>query len=213
MLAPARGTNTRISGDVKNGMKIKILCISFIVILCGTVCLAQVPQKKTELTVADREAWQKVLRWPVELEEQWRRSRTTNDREQSGLVFHSLGRGNYLVQIEVHESSYQPQYLFMHYAESEQARLLKLKTYERDKAGSISTKISTEVAGIPTFDAGKKQLVFYTKGRGTADCGSIVRYNITPTRAIPTEARAHACHNDYALGITDPGRWKKVKRL
>jgi hypothetical protein len=54
----------------------------------ASICTAQVPpEKKTELTVADREAWQKVLRWPVEMEEQWRRSRTTNDREQSGLAF------------------------------------------------------------------------------------------------------------------------------
>ncbi len=72
-------------------MTIKSLCVSFIVIIWGTLCFAQVPQKKTELTVADREAWQKVLRWPVELDEQWRRSRTTNDRDQSGLVFHSVG--------------------------------------------------------------------------------------------------------------------------
>ena len=194
-------------------MKMKILCVSFVVMVCGTICFAQVPQKKTELTVADREAWQKVLGWPVELEEQWRRSRTTNDRDQSGLVFHSLGQGNYLVQIEVHESSYQPHFLFMHYSKSGEARLLKLKTYERDKKGEVSTKVSTEVAGIPTFDAAKKQLVFYTMGRGTADCGSIVRYDITPTRAIPTEARAHACHNDYSLGVNDPLRWEKVKRL
>ena len=191
-------------------MNTKIL---FILMICGTVCFAQAPQKKTELTVSDREAWHKVLGWPVELEEQWRRSRTTNDRDQSGLVFHSLGHGSYLVQIEVHESSYQPQYVFMHYAESGRARLLKLKTYERDKKGEVSTKVATEVAGIPTFDAAKKQLVFYTMGRGTADCGSIVRYNITPTRAIPTEARAHACHNDYSLGVSDPVRWQKVKPL
>jgi hypothetical protein len=191
-------------------MKIKIL---FILMICGTVCFAQSPQKKTDLTVADREAWQKVLRWPVELEEQWRRSRTTNDREQSGLVFHSLGQGKYLVQIEVHESSYQPHYLFMYYAEAGQSRLLEFKTYERNKAGEISSKVATEVAGIPTFDAAKKQLVFLTKGRGTEDCGSIVTYKITRTGAIPTEARAHACHNDYSLGVTDPVRWEKVKRL
>jgi hypothetical protein len=55
---------------------------------------AQAPAKKSELTVADREAWQKVLGWPVELEEQWRRSRTTNEPAQSGLIFHSLGLCN-----------------------------------------------------------------------------------------------------------------------
>ncbi len=198
-------------------MKIRNLWVSLIVIFCGTVCFAQVPQKKTELTVADREAWQKVLRWPVELEEQWRRSRTTNDREQSGLAFHDLGRGNYLVAIEVHESAYQPRYIFMHYSESgaTPARLLKLKTYERDddEAGTISTKVSAEVEGVATFDAAKKQLMVLTKGRGTGDCGSLVRYNITSMRAVPAEVRAHACFDDYALGITDPKRWQRVKRL
>src|SRR5215204_5822349 len=115
-------------------MSLKLIITSVLVVLCGSIGVAQVPGKKTELTVADREAWQKVLRWPVEMEEQWRRSRTTNDREQSGLTFYSLGAGNYLVAIEVHESAYQPRYLFMHYSEAGKtpARLLKLKTYELD---------------------------------------------------------------------------------
>lgn len=195
----------------------KLALLSTLMVLCASVCVAQVPAKKTELTVADREAWQKVLRWPAELEEQWRRSRTNNDPDQSGLAFHSLGRGNYLVVIEVHESSYQPRYLFMHYSESGKTppRLLKLKTYEGDDddVNKISTKVLAEVEGVPTFDSARKQLVFHTKGRGTGDCGSLVRYTITPTRAIPTEARVHACFDDYSLGITDPMRWHKVKRL
>jgi len=198
-------------------MKLKLLIINLLMGLCASVCVAQVPAKKTELTVADREAWHKVLGWPVELEQQWRRSRTTNDPNQSGLAFHSLGQGNYLVVIEVHESFYQPRYLFMHYSESGKTppRLLKLKTYEGDddNVNKVSTRLIAEVEGIPTFDAVKKQLVFHTKGRGTGDCGSLVRYKITPTRAIPTEARVHACFDDYSLGITDPRRWHKVKRL
>lgn len=198
-------------------MKVKLILICAFVVLCASICAAQVPAKKTELTVADREAWQKVLRWPIEFEEQWRRSRTTNDREQSGLAFHSLGRGNYLVVIEVHESYYQPRYLFMHYSESGETppRVLKLKTYEGDDddVNKVSTKLLVEVEGIPTFDVPKKQLVFHTQGRGTGDCGSLVKYRITPTRAIPVEARVHACFDDYSLGITDPMRWHKVKRL
>ena len=198
-------------------MKLKLLITGVLMVLCASLSLAQVPQKKTELTIADREAWQKVLGWPIEFEEQWRRSRTSNDRDQSGLAFHSLGQGNYLVQIEVHESSYQPRYVFMHYAESGKtpARLLKLKTYEKDDddAGTISSRVSAEVEGVPSFDAAKKQLVFHTKGRGTGDCGSLVKYNITSARAIPTEVRAHACFDDYSLGITDPLRWPRVKRL
>lgn len=62
-------------------------------------------------------------------------SLTNEQRSRSrGLIFHSLGHGNYLVVIEVQESSYQPRWLFMHYSESGKtpARLLKLKTYEGD---------------------------------------------------------------------------------
>lgn len=191
------------------------MCV--VVVLGSAVCRAQVPAKKTDLTVADREAWQQVLHWPIDLEDQWRRSRTTNEPAQSGLVFHSLGRGNYLVQIEVQESSYQPRYLFMYYSESGKApsRILKLKTYEGDddNVNKISTKLLAEIEGIPSFDSAKKQLVVHTKGRGTGDCGLLVRYEITPTRAIPTEARVHACFDDYSLGITDPYRWRRVKRL
>ena len=186
-------------------------------LVCASITVAQVPKKKTELTDTDREAWQKVLDWPIHFEEQWRRSRTSNDRDQSGLAFYSLGQGNYLVQIEVQESSYQPRYLFMYYSESSKApsRILKLKTYEGDDddVNKITTKLVAEVEGIPSFDSAKKQLVFHTKGRGTGDCGSLVRYEITPTRAIPTEARVHACFDDYSLGITDPHRWRRVKRL
>lgn len=195
-------------------MSIRYIITCLVLVFFAPVCLAQVPAKKTELTVSDREAWQKVLRWPAEMEEQWRRSRTMNDRDQAGIVFHSLGHGNYLVVIEVHESSYQPRSLFMHYAESGKSRLLKLKTYERDdESGAISTRSLAEVEGVPTFDAARKQLVLHIQGRGTGDCGSLVRYNITPARAIPAEARVHACYDDYSLGVTDPKRWAKVKRL
>jgi len=198
-------------------MKFTFPIASLLMSVCASVCLAQVPAKKTELTVADREAWQKVLGWPIELEEQWRRSRTNNDPNQHGLVFHSLGQGNFLVVIEVHESYYQPRYLFMHYSESGRTppRVLKLKTYEGDDddVNKISTRLLAEVEGIPTFDTATRQLVFHTKGRGTSDCGSLVKYRITSTRAIPTEARVHACFDDYSLGITDPMRWHKVKRL
>lgn len=198
-------------------MNIKIIAASALAAMCGSVCLSQTALKKTELTLADREAWQKVLAWPIEFEEQWRRSRTANDRDQSGLEFYSLGQGNYLVAIEVQESSYQPRYLFMYYSESRKTppRLLKLKTYEGDDddPNKVSTRLVQEVEGIPSFDVAKKQLVFHTKGRGTGDCGSLVRYTITPTRAIPVEARVHACFDDYSLGITDPLRWRRVKRL
>jgi len=182
------------------------------------MCLAQAPPSKTNLTTRDREAWRKVLRWPDELEQQWKRSRIDNNSEQGGLIFHSLGQDKYLVVINVAESSYQSGYIFMHYDEASKsstpARLLKLKTYERDDDdGHISTRLAREIEGLPTFDPAKKQLVVYTMGRGTGDCGSLVRYTITPKRAVPIEARVHACYDDYSLGVLDPLRWRRVKRL
>lgn len=201
-------------------MRYKSIITFALVVFCASICSAQAPpEKKTELTLADREAWQKILHWPDDMEQQWRRSRTTNDRDQGGLVFYNLGLGKYLVAIEVQESAYQPRYLFMHYTESTksgpQARLLKFKTYERDDddEGTVSSKVSTEVEGKIRFDDAKKQLVFLTLGRGIGDCGSLVRYNITPTRAIPVDARAHGCYDDYSLGITDPKKWRRIKPL
>ena len=201
-------------------MMLKLVISVIVLLLAASMTVAQAPpEKKTELTVADREAWQKILGWPDDMEQQWRRSRTTSDRDQGGLAFYSLGLGKYLVAIEVQESTYQPRYLFMHYTESTksgpQARLLKFKTYERDDddEGTVSSKVSTEVEGKISFDDAKKQLVFLTLGRGIADCGSLVRYNITPTRAIPVFARAYGCYDDYTLGITDPKKWPRIKRL
>jgi hypothetical protein len=93
--------------------------------------------------------------------------------------------------------------------------LLKFKTYERDDdaAGTVSAKVATEVEGIVSFDHAQKQLVLYTKGRGIADCGALVRYRIFRNRTMPAEARAHGCYDDYSLGVTDPLRWRKIKPL
>jgi hypothetical protein len=193
---------------------------SVVLVALSAVCLAQAPLKKSELTIVDREAWHKVLQWPAELEEQWQKSRTDKKSEASGLNFYALGQGNYLVAIEVQESAYQPRYVFMYYSESARSktatgRLLKFKTYERDDddAGTVSAKVATEIEGIISFDNAQKQLVLYTKGRGIADCGALVRYRVFPNRTVPAEARAHGCYDDYSLGVTDPLRWRKIRPL
>ena len=198
---------------------VKCVMSAALLLVLAAIGVAQQSLKKTELTIADREAWRKVLQWPAELEEQWQNSRTDKRSEVSGLAFYDLGGGNYLVAIEVHENAYQPRSVFMYYSESTRAknapgRLLKLKTYERDDdaAGTVSSKVTTEVEGVVSFDH-QKQLVLYTKGRGTLDCGALVRYRILPNRIVPVEARAHGCYDDYSLGVTDPFRWKRIKRL
>ena len=195
-----------------------VMSAAFVLVL-ASLCVAQEPLKKTELTIADRAAWHKVLQWPAALEEQWQNSRTDKRSEASGLAFYDLGGGSYLVAIEVHENAYQPRSVFMYYSESARSRnkpgrLLKLKTYERDDdaAGTVSSKVTTEVEGVVSFDH-QRQLVLYTKGRGTLDCGALVRYRVLPNKIVPVEARAHGCYDDYSLGITDPFKWKRIKRL
>lgn len=140
-------------------MSPKVLISCFSLLLFNSLCVAQAPLKKTDLSISDRQAWHKILRWPEQLEEQWRRSRTNNEPAQSGLAFYGLGQGSYLVQIEVQESSYQPRYLFMYYSESGNApaRILKLKTYEGDDddVNKISTKLIAEVEGLPSFDSAR----------------------------------------------------------
>jgi hypothetical protein len=198
---------------------VKSVISSGLLLVLAAICVAQQPLKKTELTIADREAWHKVLQWPAALEDQWQKSRTDKRSEASGLAFYDLGHGNYLVAIEVQENAYQPRTVFMYYSESGSAkttpgRLLKIKTYERDddKAGTVSTKVTTEVEGIVSFNQ-VKQLILYTKGRGTLDCGALVHYRIAPNRIVPVEARAHGCYDDYALGEVNPLRWKRIKPL
>ena len=61
----------------------RLLIAAVFMVLSAWVCFAQAALKKTDLTVADRAAWQKVLGWPVELEQHWLKSRTINDRDQS----------------------------------------------------------------------------------------------------------------------------------
>ena len=190
-----------------------------LLLLLAPLCVAQESLKKTELTIADREAWRKVLQWPAELEEQWQQSRTDKRSEASGLAFYDLGSGNYLVAIEVAENPYQPRSVFMYYSESRRAKikpgqLLKIKTYERDddEAGTVSSKVTTEVEGIVSFGA-TRQLTLYTKGRGTLDCGALVNYRVLPNRLVPVAARAHGCYDDYSLGITNPLKWKRIKQL
>ena len=60
---------------------------AFLVLLLTTVCAAQQPLKKTDLTIADRESWRNVLQWPDALEQQWQKSRFDQKSEAGGKNF------------------------------------------------------------------------------------------------------------------------------
>ena len=177
---------------------------------------AQAPQKKTNLTRTDREAWYRILTWPAEFEERFQHTRHGNMSDEGGLAFHRLGQGKYLVEINIYSGAYQPGYIFMYYAEaghaSSPARLLEFKRYSREEDGSVTSAYETEIAGSPTFNRRTTQLQIYSKSRGIGDCGSLVSYKFMGEWPVVVEARAQPCYQDEARRVVDPQRWQKVSK-
>ena len=178
------------------------------------VSAAQAPQKKTNLTRTDREAWHRILQWPEEFEERFHHTRPGAMSDEGGLVLHRLGQGQYLVEINISSGAYQPIYIFMYYDEanhaSSPARLLEFKRYSRGEDGRVTSAYETEIAGLPTFNRRTTQLQIYSKSRGIGDCGSLVTYKFVGERPVVVEARVQACYQDEARWVVDPQRWQKV---
>ena len=189
----------------------RVLIIGALIISCASSPAGQAPRKITNLTEADRETWRKVLKWPDEYEERWRRA----GGGDSGLTFHSLGSSKYLVEINIYSGAYQPGYIFMIYDESRRSagRLLKFKHYERDERGRVSTYSDPEISGFPTFDKRRKTLELFSKSRGPGDCGSVVKYSFVGGLPVPVAARAQPCYRDPRRQTIDTRRWQKVRRL
>jgi hypothetical protein len=96
-------------------------------VLCCSVSLAQVPEKKDDLTVKDRDEWRNVLKWPDECERGFREYQQYSP--PGGLNFNKLGKREYLVSVGCSGGNS----IFMYYRENSNApaRLLKFKEYDR----------------------------------------------------------------------------------
>jgi hypothetical protein len=200
-----------------NRCVLKTACVAFIVpLLLTSGASAQVPDKKENLTRADREAWYKILRWPEEYEKTWSKTHEYSDVSYGGLAFHPLGRGEYLVEVNTYSGAYQPGYIFMLYDETKKAdapaRLLKFKRFGEDSQGRPAPSFEEEIAGTPTFDAKTKQLEILSKYRGPGDCGSLIRYKFVDGNSLVVSAREQACDDSHARPAQiDPRRWPLKK--
>ena len=107
-------------------MKTKSLSVLLFLGLFSLVSIAQVPTKKDDLTIEDRERWRKILKWPDDCEKGFQEYQQYSP--PGGLEFHKLGNGAYLVNVGCSGSLV----VFMHYREQSKlpARPLKFKEYD-----------------------------------------------------------------------------------
>lgn len=197
--------------------RLKTAGVSFVIllILAASAAAQEVTRKKQNLTRTDREAWSKVLRWPDEYENVWRKTHDSSEASYGGLTFHSLGRGKYLVEINTYPGAYQSGYIFMLYDEAKSlagpARLLKLKVFGKDERGRPSPSFEEEIAGFPAFNAATRQLEIISKYRGPGDCGSLIRYRFVNDSPVVAEAREQNCDDAGKQDEINPRRWPRKK--
>jgi hypothetical protein len=174
---------------------------------------AQTLRKGTDLTRAEREAWYKILRWPAEYENAWRREHENSG--YGGLSFYDLGRGKYLVEVDAYPVAYQTGFIYMLYDAAKEpngpGRLLLLKGFQAEDERGRPLPYS-KVSGFTSFDAKKKVLEVISKYRAAGDCGLYVRYKFVGPRPFVVEARERKCDAGRGhIADLDPSRWPRKK--
>jgi hypothetical protein len=195
--------------------RLKSAGLSFFVLLTlATSASAQAPRKKENLTRAEREEWYQILRWPAELENDWRKS--AEGSTYGGLSFYKLGRGKYLVEVNAYPVAYQSGYIYMIYDEANRpkgpGRLLLLKGFETVDESGRPLSYSKVSAIVSKFHAKTKALEVFSKYRAAGDCGLYVRYKFINRRPVVVEAREQDCDVSGRRTVQlDPHRWPRKK--
>lgn len=173
---------------------------------------AQTPAKKNT-TRAEREAWYKILRWPAELEDEWRKAHENSNN--GGLRFYDLGRGKYLVEVDAYAVAHQSGFVYVLYDERNEpggpGRMLSLKGFEGGDEGGRPPTYSKVPAAFAKFHAKTKVLEIYSEYRAEGDCGLYVRYKFVGTRPVVVEARGRDCDDGGRPGPRDYARWPRKK--
>ncbi|MBV9926345.1 MAG: hypothetical protein JOZ96_15100 [Acidobacteria bacterium] len=153
---------------------------------------------RKNLTPADRALWRDVLRWPESCEQGYQES-YPNEERYSGLEFHRLGRGRYLVEVTCDGGGIQPGAVFMLY-DGRRARSLKLRGFEGE----------TEVRALAGFNQRRRELSLMSKADAMGTCGLFVRYSFAGGLLRVVEARRQDdCGNPD--GTPDTDRWPRVR--
>lgn len=97
-----------------------------------------------------------------------------------GSFAYPLGTQGYLVQLLCFQASYQNNYNFFVYRETDEGVKvwpIKLPQFELDANGqAIETDEVTEVVGLLDYEPINGVLTVFTKYRGLGDCGSFAKY-------------------------------------
>ncbi|MBX7224293.1 MAG: DUF1176 domain-containing protein [Blastocatellia bacterium] len=128
------------------------------------------------------------------------------------MSFYELEKGTYLVEILCAGGAYQPLYVYQYFDENQKTPqsfpLLSFKQYEREPSGKVTTRLESEISGLPTFDPKNKTLTILSKSRGPGDCGSLVTYQFEHGKPVAIQARARACREQKWV---EPEQWPIIK--
>lgn len=133
-------------------------------------------------SLADREAWRRVLDWPAPCEESFQSTRASDD---GGLAVEELARGLSIVEVLCAAGAYQPSHTYVRLDErgsSREPTTLQFPVYESTDASSLALEQQTELVGNATLSLERRELSVLALSRQLADCGIWSRYDIATER-------------------------------
>jgi hypothetical protein len=165
------------------------------------------PAAKPAPLPSGRAAWRAVLGWPDDCEQAFRETAA----EGEGIEVYPLGPARSLVEVRCAWGAYQGSYLYYRYDQSSKppgAGPLEFEVRESPDEASLVPGKSTEIAGLPTFDAKTGELTVLDKFRGPGDCGTLATYRFDEGQARLVALRAKAACDGQ--GAETPERWPQV---
>ncbi len=195
--------------------RFKPLVILFVVwctVLFLSVSVAQsVPDKKENLTRADREAWREILQWPQFYEEAYVQTNAWVEADDpGGITFWGLGPSRYLVEVQTLLAAYQAVYIYLVYDEEfGDVIMLGFSTVD-DADGAYRLGATVEMAGLSSFDEAAGVLAIFSLARGLGDCGTLARYRIDLFSTELLSARSQDCSDNSENAVFDPNEWPLI---
>src|SRR5258707_14900125 len=162
--------------------------ITLLLTILGLGCLnvgAQVPLKKDNLTVSDREEWRRILKWADGYERCFQAYQQYSP--PGGLLFNKLRANEYFISVGCAGSVA----VFVYYRENSPPRLLKFKEY--DAAHNVGASAYSNVNFIMHgFDPDGNVLWIYSFGAGKNVC-LMHKYRETRGRPLLLRSRRLRC--------------------
>jgi hypothetical protein len=148
-------------------------------------------RRQAPLSVADRAAWRKVLKWPAECEEAFEASHAGDD---GGLVFAELSPRVTLVDVLCAAGGYQPSHIFLRLDERGSSRVvavLEFTPFDSEDGRTVSRSAPhSELWGEAYIAADRRELSVLSLSRQLGDCGTWHKWAIGTEQPRLTAAAA-----------------------